>query len=97
MMAKKSPTSVAIALKQELQVGADISGIRGRHARRIPVSSPACAAGMTFTKARRAAIVDKDNRPQWRPGCRGAPRLAHIDAYFAPLGGDELYLPGEAA
>jgi hypothetical protein len=35
-------------------------------------------------------IVDKDNRPDWRPSAADAVSKAAIDAYFAPLGQSEL-------
>jgi enoyl-CoA hydratase len=45
--------------------------------------------GRDFYEGVRALIVDKDNRPQWSP----PPSKAEVDAYFAPLGGDELTFP----
>ena len=44
---------------------------------------------MTFT---RASSDDhrKDNRPDWRPGPDEPLPAEAIDAYFAPLGADEL-------
>jgi enoyl-CoA hydratase len=43
-----------------------------------------------FFEGIRAAVIDKDRTPKWRPA-----RLAEVDpvaveAYFAPLGADEL-------
>jgi hypothetical protein len=37
-------------------------------------------------------IVDKDNRPRWSP----PPSEAEVNAYFAPLGEDELTFPPPA-
>jgi enoyl-CoA hydratase len=89
-MATKSPTSLAIALKQ-MQVGASMSF---EDAMRVEfrIVTRICR-GHDFYEGVRAALVDKDNRPQWRP----APSAADIDAYFAPLGADELNVTGEAA
>jgi enoyl-CoA hydratase len=49
--------------------------------------------GDDFYEGVRATLVDKDNRPQWR----AAPGAAEIDAYFAPLGAEDLNLTGGAA
>ena len=45
--------------------------------------------GHDFYEGVRAVIVDKDNRPVWSP----PPSDAEVDAYFAPLGPDELTFP----
>jgi enoyl-CoA hydratase len=94
MMAEKSPTSLAIALRQ-MQVGATLSF---EDAMRVEmrIVTRICR-GHDFYEGVRATIVDKDNRPQWRPAAGQRPADADIDAYFAPLGADELKLPGEAA
>ncbi len=93
-IASKSPTSLAIALRQ-MQIGADLSF---EDAMRVEfrIVTRVCR-GHDFYEGVRAAIVDKDNRPQWRPAAGQRPAAADIDAYFAPLGADELNLPGEAA
>jgi enoyl-CoA hydratase len=86
-MGQKSPTSEAIALRQ-MKLGHDLSfeaamGIEFRIVSRI-------CRGHDFYEGVRATIVDKDNRPNWRPS-PGEPMPAEaIDAYFAPLGADEL-------
>ena len=50
--------------------------------------------GHDFYEGVRALIVDKDNRPRLE---RARHRPAEIDAYFAPLGADELTFPAPAA
>jgi enoyl-CoA hydratase len=35
-------------------------------------------------------IVDKDNRPAWRPAAHADVTPEDINAYFAPLGADDL-------
>jgi enoyl-CoA hydratase len=89
-MLAKSPTSQAIALRQ-MQIGADMPfeeamGVDYRIVSRI-------CRGHDFYEGVRAVIVDKDNRPQWRPSRAGEVKNEDIDAYFAPLGDDELVLP----
>ena len=46
--------------------------------------------GHDFYEGVRALIVDKDNRPRWRPAAAEAVSKADIDAHFAPLGEGEL-------
>jgi enoyl-CoA hydratase len=86
-MLAKSPTSQAIALRQ-MQIGASLSfeeamGIEFRIVSRI-------CRGFDFYEGVRAVIVDKDNRPQWRPGRAADVNKEDIDTYFAPLGADDL-------
>ncbi len=49
-------------------------------------------AGHDFYEGIRAAVIDKDRKPAWRPATIDAVARADIDAYFAPLGGGELAL-----
>jgi enoyl-CoA hydratase len=86
-MLAKSPTSQAIALRQ-MQIGANLSfeeamGVEFRIVSRI-------CRGVDFYEGVRAVIVDKDNRPQWRPARAADVTKEEIDAYFAPLGADDL-------
>ena len=90
MMAAKSPTSIAIALRQ-MQIGESLSFEAAMQVE-FRIVTRICRAH-DFYEGVRAAIVDKDNRPHWRP----APGPTEVDAYFAPLGGDELILAGGAA
>jgi enoyl-CoA hydratase len=46
-----------------------------------------------FYEGVRAVIIDKDNKPRWRPASLAEVADAEIERYFAPLGGDELALP----
>ena len=89
MMASKSPTSLAIALRQ-MQIGASMSF---EEAMRVEfrIVTHICR-GHDFYEGVRATLVDKDNRPQWRPPAGERPSPEDIDAYFAPLGADELAL-----
>ena len=45
-----------------------------------------------FYEGVRAAIVDKDNAPRWRPAALSEVGAAEVERHFAPLGGDELEL-----
>ena len=94
MLATKSPTSLAIALRQ-MQVG---ENLLFEEAMRVEfrIVTRICR-GHDFYEGVRAAIVEKDNRPLWRPAAGEKIAPSEIDPYFAPLGADELTLPGDAA
>ncbi len=85
-MLTKSPTSQALALRQ-MAVGPKVDF---DEALRIEyrIVSRVCR-GHDFYEGVRALIVDKDNRPVWSK----PPSAAEVDAYFAPLGDDELTFP----
>jgi enoyl-CoA hydratase len=87
---QKSPTSLAIALRQ-MQIGEtlDIDAalrLEFRIAARI-------AEGHDFTEGVRATLIDKDNRPAWCPAEIEKIVPAEIDAFFAPLPAGELDFP----
>ena len=86
---KKSPTSTKLAFHQ-LKEGAklefdDCMRMEFRMVNRI-------IKGHDFYEGVRATIIDKDNQPKWRPADLDAVTDAEIDAYFLPLGADELPL-----
>lgn len=89
-MLDKSPTSQAIALRQ-MAVGPSVDF---DEALRIEyrIVSRVCR-GHDFYEGVRALIVDKDNSPQWS----GSPTTAEVDAYFAPIGVNELRFAEQAA
>jgi enoyl-CoA hydratase len=86
----KSPTSLAIALRQM-----ELGGVASfDEALRIEfrIVSRLCR-GRDFYEGVRALIIEKDNRPVWS----APPSAAEVDAYFAPLGADELTFPNSGA
>jgi enoyl-CoA hydratase len=85
-MLDKSPTSQAIALRQ-MALGPSVDFDEALRVE-YRVVSRVCR-GHDFYEGVRALIVDKDNRPQWS----APPSKAEIEAYFAPLGEDELAFP----
>jgi enoyl-CoA hydratase len=49
--------------------------------------------GSDFYEGVRAALIDKDGAPNWLPATLNDVTPAMVDAYFAPVGEDELILP----
>jgi enoyl-CoA hydratase len=54
--------------------------------------SLACIAGHDFVEGIRAAIVDKDRQPLWRPNTLESVTPELIHQYFRPIGARELTL-----
>ena len=89
MMAKASPTSLEIALRQ-MQIGGNLSFDEALRVE-FRIVSRICGAH-DFYEGVRAALVDRDNLPQWAP----RPDTAEIDRYFAALDGADLSFEGDA-
>jgi enoyl-CoA hydratase len=91
LLRAKSPTSVAIGLRQMAAGrGVDIeTGLRIE----FRIVSRICRMG-DFYEGVRAVIIDKDNKPRWSPARLEDVDLAAIDACFAPLGAGELSFAG---
>jgi enoyl-CoA hydratase len=91
-LAAKSPTSLAIALRQvRIGAGLDIDEalrVEYRIAARI-------LEARDYYEGVRAAIIEKDRRPHWRPAAIDAVSEADVDAYFEPLA-EELTFPAMA-
>ncbi len=85
----KSPTCTRIAFRQ-ISTGADLSfedcmRLEYRLAR-------FCMMRPDFYEGVRAAIIDKDNAPQWDPPTLGGATDAFVAPAFEPLGAEELRL-----
>ncbi len=88
VIARQSPTSVRLALRAL------------REARRLGRLEPClaqeyrialrCTRSHDFIEGVRAAVVDKDRNPQWRPAGFDAIEAATLETYFASLGAAEL-------
>jgi enoyl-CoA hydratase len=88
-LSTKSPTSLAVTFRQ-LRAGAaldfdDAMRLEYRLVHRF-------VAGHDFREGVRALIIDKDNRPEWRPRTLEEVTAADIEAYFRPLPGGDLPL-----
>ncbi len=91
-LASKSPTSLAIALRQ-VRIGAALDidealRVEYRIVARI-------LEGSDYYEGVRAAIIDRDRRPRWQPAAIDAVSEAGIAAYFEPLA-QELTFPAMA-
>ncbi len=89
-MSGKSPTSLAIALRQ-MQVGGALD-MREAMRTEFRIVSRLCR-GHEFLEGIRATIIDKDGAPRWQPAVIDVVKASDIDAYFAPLPRDELTFP----
>lgn len=93
-LSKRSPTSLAITLRHIRQARDETLREVLQRDYRLACR---CLAGHDFAEGVRAALIDKDNLPLWRPASLAGLRQADIDAYFAPLGpGEDLELPSRA-
>ena len=90
---QKAPLSLAVALRQ-MQVGAGISFEEAMRTE-FRIVSRICR-GTNFYEGVRATIIDKDQKPAWKPARVEDVTTPEVDAIFAPLGADELDLSGVA-
>jgi enoyl-CoA hydratase len=90
----KSPTSLAIALRQ-MQIGGKLDIDEALRTEFRIVSR--IVKGQDFYEGVRAVIIDKDNRPRWNPAGIESVDSSCIDSYFAPLGEGELDFTPQAA
>jgi enoyl-CoA hydratase len=92
LLRAKSPTSVAIGLRQ-MAVGASLE-IEEALRVEFRIVSRICRMA-DFYEGVRAVIIDKDNRPVWQPARLEDVDPAALDACFASLGPDELHFERE--
>jgi enoyl-CoA hydratase len=83
----KSPTSLKVTLRQLiLGQGYDIEAALALEYR----LTQHFMQGHDFYEGVRAALIDKDQQPHWRPATLAEATDAIVEAHFAPLGEDEL-------
>lgn len=85
----KSPTSLKVTHRQ-LREGARLDFAAAMRLE-YRLSQRFCA-GHDFAEGVRAAVIDKDAAPKWRPDRLEEVTPAAVDAYFAPLAGGDLVL-----
>ena len=86
-MARKSPTSMKIALAQ-MQLGATLTFRQAMQTEFRIVSR--IVTGMDFYEGVRAQIIDKDQQPAWQPPTLAGVTAQMVSDHFAPLA-DELF------
>jgi enoyl-CoA hydratase len=84
---KKSPTSLKVTLRQ-LTIGRDYD-IEAALALEYRLTQHVMAAH-DFYEGVRAMLIDRDQKPQWRPATLAEVNDSMVDAYFMPLGAREL-------
>jgi enoyl-CoA hydratase len=88
-----SPTSLKVTLRHVRTVrGADLSATLKQDFR----LASRCMQGHDFYEGVRAGLIDRDQAPKWQPDSLEQVSDATVDAYFAPLGADELPLATRA-
>ena len=89
VLESKSPTSLKVTFRQ-LREGRDLDFAEAMRTE-YRLSQRFCA-GHDFPEGVRAAVIDKDNAPRWRPDRLADVSETDVDAYFAPLPGGDLVL-----
>jgi len=92
IMLKGSPTSLKITLRN-LREAAAFKRVEQSFAQDYRIAL-ACIAGHDFIEGIRAAVVDKDRNPQWRPDRLEDVTADIIDRHFRPVGLLELKFAG---
>jgi enoyl-CoA hydratase len=89
-LGRRSPTSLKITLRHIREAAA-------RDLRETLITdyrlALRCLEGHDFAEGVRAALIDKDGSPSWRPDRLEEVTRAMVDDYFAPAGAAELVLP----
>ena len=86
----KSPTSLEITLRQ-LTIGRDFD-LEAALSLEYRLTQHVMAAH-DFYEGVRAMLIDKDQKPRWRPATLAEISDSMIDAYFEPIGTRELCFP----
>jgi len=92
-LARRSPTSLKITLRH-VRSAANLD-LRGTLAQDFRLGCR-CLDGHDFYEGVRAVLIDRDLAPKWQPARLEEVSEAMVDAYFAPLGPDELKLASRA-
>jgi enoyl-CoA hydratase len=91
-MRKASPTSLKITLRN-IRMALSFQKLEQSFQQDYRISL-ACVAGHDFIEGIRAAIVDKDRKPHWRPDKLEDVSADMVERHFAPVGALELKFEG---
>jgi enoyl-CoA hydratase len=83
----KSPTSLKVTLRQ-LTIGRDFD-LEAALALEYRLTQHVMA-GHDFYEGIRAVLIERDQKPRWRPAILAEVSDSMVDAYFAPIGDREL-------
>lgn len=86
----KSPVALKVTLRS-IREAADLPSLEAVLDLEYRVSTAALGSH-DLVEGIRAQIIDKDRNPQWQPATLAEVASADVDAYFAPLGDNELGL-----
>jgi enoyl-CoA hydratase len=87
-MAKASPTSLKVTLRN-VRAAATFDRVEQSFIQDYRIAL-ACIAGHDFIEGIRAAIIDKDRNPRWRPETIEVVTPDIVDRHFRSLGELEL-------
>lgn len=90
-MQKMSPTSLKIALRN-IRSALSFGTVEQSFQQDYRISL-ACVAGHDFVEGIRAAVIDKDRKPVWRPDNLAEVTPDMVERHFRPLGALELSFP----
>lgn len=90
-LAKRSPLSLKITHRHIQHAAA--CDLRETLQADYRLAAHILAAKGDFYEGVRAAVIDKDGAPKWKPATLEEVTEATVDDYFRPLGADELVLP----
>lgn len=90
-LAAKSPTSLKLTLRllRAARAGAGLEACLEREY----AAALAITAGPDFREGVRAAVIDKDRRPRWRPATLAEVGEAEIDALLVAPGAGQVFSP----
>ncbi len=90
-MRTKSPTSLKVALRN-IRSALSFARVEESFQQDYRIAL-ACIAGHDFIEGIRAAIVDKDRNPAWRPDTIEGVTAEIVDRHFRSVGELELKFP----
>jgi enoyl-CoA hydratase/carnithine racemase len=94
VLRRKSPTSLKVTLRQ-LRLGAGLPDFAAAMRMEFRMALRMVTAE-DFYEGVRAAVIDKDQAPQWRPPTLAAVSDAMVGRYFEPMGEPDLELTDSA-